>query len=116
MLGVVYFSPMKFKTLLSNSIAQFRLVAWLEGWSFVLLLFVAMPIKYGLGEPLFVRILGSAHGALFVMYLLSLYRNKTEHNWHTGQVLVAALMSILPFGTFYVVGKQWQKLTGTAKH
>lgn len=80
-----------------------------------MLLFVAMPIKYGLGEPLFVRILGSAHGALFVMYLLSLYRNTAEHKWPTKQALIAALMSVLPFGTFYVVGKQWQKLTSTAK-
>ena len=48
---------------------QLRLVALLEGTSFVVLLFIAMPLKYLADLPLAVRIVGSVHGALFLMFL-----------------------------------------------
>ena len=53
---------------------QLRLVALLEGSSFLALLFIAMPLKYLAGLPLAVRIMGSVHGLLFLMFMAALYR------------------------------------------
>ena len=79
---------------------QFRLVAFLEGSSFVLLLFVAMPLKYLAGYPLAVRIAGSIHGALFLLFLVALYRAAGDRSWPLRRSLTAFVSSLLPFGTF----------------
>src|SRR5690349_20635048 len=54
----------------NTSLGRFRAIALLEGLSFVLLLFIAMPLKYLAGMPLGVKMVGWAHGMLFVLYLL----------------------------------------------
>ena len=55
-----------------SELRQLRLVAFSEGLSFVVLLFVAMPLKYIWGLKLAVRIVGSVHGALFLIFLVAL--------------------------------------------
>jgi integral membrane protein len=79
---------------------QLRLVALLEGSSFAILLFVAMPLKYLAGFPLAVRIAGSIHGALFLVFLVALYRAARARAWPRRRSLTAFVSSILPFGTF----------------
>jgi integral membrane protein len=83
-----------------TALRQFRLVAFLEGLSFVILLFVAMPLKYLAGMPLAVRIVGSIHGALFVLFLVVLYRAAYGGGWPRRRTLAAFVSSLLPFGTF----------------
>lgn len=51
-----------------------RRIARIEGVSFLILLFIAMPLKYGLGQPLAVRWVGWAHGVLFLLFCLALLR------------------------------------------
>ena len=53
-------------------VGRFRIVAFWEGISYLLLLFVAMPLKYGLGIDMAVRIVGLAHGVLFLGYCVTL--------------------------------------------
>ena len=79
---------------------QLRLVAFLEGSSFLILLFVAMPLKYLAGLPLAVRIVGGLHGALFVLFLVALYRAARSRDWPHRRTVTALVASILPFGTF----------------
>ncbi len=82
--------------------ARLRSVASLEGISYLVLLFVAMPLKYFAGLPLAVRIVGSLHGALFVWGGLLALRAILERgkSWRWGwKVLGAALV---PFGTFFL--------------
>jgi integral membrane protein len=79
---------------------QLRLVALLEGASFLALLFVAMPLKYLAGLPLAVRIVGSVHGLLFLMFMAALYRAGREREWPLSRSLLAFVSSIVPFGTF----------------
>ena len=79
---------------------QLRLVAFLEGTSFLILLFIAMPLKYLAGLPLAVRIAGSLHGVLFLVFLAALYRAGRERRWPYGRWLIAFVSSIVPFGTF----------------
>src|SRR5688572_29585194 len=83
-----------------TALRQLRLVAFLEGSSFVLLLFVAMPLKYLAGLPLAVRVVGSIHGALFLVFLVALYRAARGREWPHRRSLAAFVASILPFGTF----------------
>jgi integral membrane protein len=79
---------------------QFRIVALLEGWSFLALLFIAMPLKYQAGFPIAVRITGSVHGLLFLMFMAALYRAGRQRHWPLRRVLLAFVASIVPFGTF----------------
>lgn len=85
-----------------DPIKLFRLVAVLEGISYLLLLFVAMPLKYMAGMPIWVRIVGSAHGALFVLYVLAMIPAARQGRWSFGQIAGAFIASLLPFGPFVV--------------
>lgn len=79
---------------------RFQWVAWLEGASFVLLLGVAMPLKYLAGMPMAVRIVGMAHGILFMAYVWMVIDALTHRGWPLRRMLVALLAGVLPFGTF----------------
>ena len=83
-----------------NELRQLRVVALLEGASFILLLFVAMPLKYLLGLPLAVRVVGSLHGALFLIFLVALFRAAAEREWPLARSFLAFVSSVVPFGTF----------------
>lgn len=80
----------------------FRLIAFLEGVSYILLLFVAVPVKYTLGDPGYVKLLGMPHGILFVTYVGFAFYFKQELNWNMKTLALVLLGSVLPFGTFYV--------------
>lgn len=80
----------------------FRLVAFLEGLSYILLLFVAMPIKYSSGDPTYVQWLGMPHGLLFMAYVFLAITLKPNYQWSSMQFLLVLAASVLPFGTFYV--------------
>lgn len=83
-----------------KELRRFRLVAFLEGLSFVVLLFVAMPLKYWAGLPLAVRIVGSVHGLLFVAFAWTLFQAALERGWPAKRWALAMLSSLVPFGTF----------------
>ena len=60
----------------------FRVVSFLEGTSYLLLLFVAVPIKYWMNDPQYVKLLGMPHGLLFVGYLVVAFLLKSEMKWN----------------------------------
>ena len=80
----------------------FRLTAFLEGLSYILLLFVAMPIKYKMGDTTYVQLLGMPHGLLFMAYVFLAVYLEPQYNWHTKTFILVLTASIIPFGTFYV--------------
>ena len=80
----------------------FRVVSFLEGTSYLLLLFVAVPIKYWMNDPQYVKLLGMPHGLLFVTYLVIAFLIKPEMKWNNKTLGVVMLASVIPFGTFYV--------------
>ncbi len=89
----------------TSSLGRLRLIGWLEGTSFLLLLGVAMPLKYFWGQPEWVRVIGMAHGVLFIAYLAAALQAAIDEGWpviRTGLVMAA---SFLPLGTFYVDAK-----------
>ena len=86
--------------LIVTALRQLRLVAFLEGSSFLVLLFIAMPLKYLADQPLAVRIVGSLHGLLFLIFMVALYRAARERDWPHRRSFIAFVSSIVPFGTF----------------
>ncbi len=87
----------------------FRLVALLEGVSYILLLFIAVPIKYWGGDEQWVKLLGMPHGILFVSYVIFAFLIKENEKWGIKDLGIVLLASILPFGTFYVDWKYLKK-------
>ncbi len=85
-----------------SRVKLFRIVSLTEGVSWLLLLFVAMPLKYGAGWPLGVQVLGRVHGALFVLFVVTLARAALEANWGTPKVARAFGSSLVPFGAFWL--------------
>lgn len=84
---------------------SFKIIALLEGISLLLLFFFAMPMKYLAGMPQFVQIIGMAHGVLFISYIIIAYMLKDEQQWPTKQFVIICLLSVVPFGTFYMERK-----------
>lgn len=73
-----------------------------EGVSYLVLLFIAMPLKYMFDMPLAVKIVGSLHGVLFVAYVLLLMAFHIKLKLKISQSIGLFLMSLIPFGTFYL--------------
>lgn len=80
----------------------FRIVALLEGVSYILLLFIAVPIKYIQDNPEYVKLLGMPHGLLFVAYVVLAIVIGIELKWNKKTMFIVLIASVLPFGTFYV--------------
>ena len=74
-----------------TSLGRLRVIGWWEGLSFLLLLGIAMPLKYWFGRPEYVRVLGMAHGALFLLYVAAnIIFQSDSRVWAT--IKTAALM------------------------
>jgi len=85
----------------------FRTIAKIEGVSFLVLLFIAMPLKYIADMPLAVRIVGSLHGIFFVAFMIWMYLVSDQYGKNIKWMFKSFLASIIPFGTF-VMDKQWK--------
>lgn len=88
-----------------STMKTFRLIALLEGVSFLVLLFIAMPLKYMMDMPLPVKITGMAHGLLFTAFVILLAMVHFQRNWPIKRTFIAFLSSFLPFGTFVLDAK-----------
>jgi len=79
----------------------FRLIAVLEGISYILLL-IATPIKYLLNNEQYVQFLGMPHGILFILYILLAFFIQKKMDWNNKELILIMLASVIPFGTFYI--------------
>lgn len=98
---------------LLTPLGRLRLVSLLEGASLLLLVGVAMPLKYLAHQPAAVHWAGLVHGVLFISYLLLLAQNTIELRWPAAKFGVGLLLSILPFGAFYAEQRLFQNATGS---
>ncbi|KAA9357123.1 DUF3817 domain-containing protein [Larkinella humicola] len=87
---------------LKTPLGRFRFIGILEGISFLVLLGIAMPLKYWAGWPLAVKYVGWAHGVLFIAYLIALFAVAFDRRWSFIRVVVAFIASLVPFGTFWL--------------
>jgi len=83
-----------------TSLGRFRFAGVLEGSSFLLLLLVAMPLKYFVDWPLGVRVVGMAHGVFFLLYVLAIVPAALDRRWSWKRVVGALVASLMPFGPF----------------
>ncbi len=87
---------------LNSALGRLRLTGLLEGASLVLLMGVAMPVKYLLGNPVWVEIIGPVHGVLFILFVILTLSTSSSYRWKFFPVTAKLLLaSLIPFGTFY---------------
>lgn len=92
----------------NTPIGRLRMAGITEGISFLLLLFIAMPLKYLADLPDAVKYTGWAHGLLFILFFLALANVKLALGWSIKKVTIAFLASLVPFGTL-VLDREWRK-------
>lgn len=92
---------MNYKSLTSTVIGRLRILGFLEGMSFVILVFLGMPLKYWYNSPWLVKQAGMAHGLLFVAFVIYTVLVSIDLNWSfTKTTWKLLLASIIPFGPF----------------
>jgi integral membrane protein len=88
---------------LTTKIGRLRLIAFLEGVSLLVLVGIAVPLKYAYDDPSLVKTMGPIHGLLFVFFVINTLSIGVEYKWKfrttTWKVLLACF---IPFGTFYI--------------
>ncbi|WP_111682607.1 DUF3817 domain-containing protein [Winogradskyella tangerina] len=87
---------------MSTLLTTFRIVAFLEGTSYILLLFIATPLKYFADDPQYVGMLGMPHGVLFLAYIAMAIFISKDMKWSNKTLWTVLIAGIIPFGTFYV--------------
>ena len=98
MAGDSYFCSMSISNV--SALTSLRRIGFAEGFSWLLLLGIAMPLKYLAGEPMAVRIVGWIHGLLFVAYLLQLFRVQQLYKWPLKKTFMGMIAAFVPFGTW----------------
>ncbi|RXK13922.1 hypothetical protein CP965_00300 [Halarcobacter mediterraneus] len=91
--------------MLNSALGRFRVISAIEGLSFLVLVLIAMPIKYIGGDPQPVKIIGMAHGVLFIIFMLSLFEAKIRHEWENSLTLQLFILSLIPFGAIFIEKK-----------
>lgn len=90
---------------LKTPLGRLRVIGWWEGVSFLVLLLVAMPLKYIWDLPQAVRVVGMAHGVLFMLYVLAAIQAALEYDWPWKKTALVLIASVLPAGPFIVDAK-----------
>ncbi|WP_257346935.1 DUF3817 domain-containing protein [Pseudalkalibacillus decolorationis] len=85
---------------MKNPLSIFKVVGYAEGISFLVLLGIAMPLKYMFDYPLAVTIVGALHGGLFVLYVMMVIYLKFSYNWSVKKAILGMIASVIPFGPF----------------
>lgn len=84
-----------------SELKKFKLTNKIEGISFIILLFVAMPLKYMFAMPLATKIAGMTHGLLVFVFIYYIFEAKREVNLTWKEVALYSVLSLIPFGSFY---------------
>jgi integral membrane protein len=84
--------------MLKTTIGQFRFIGFIEGLSLLILVFIAMPLKYVAGFPEAVRVVGSMHGFCFILYLLAIAYTTIKIRWSLKWIVSSVIVAFIPFG------------------
>jgi integral membrane protein len=87
--------------MIKNSVKKFGQINSIEGYSYLILLFIAMPMKYAFGYPLAVKVVGMIHGILFIIFCFLLVKAWHESKWKFSENIIFFIASLIPFGTFF---------------
>ena len=92
----------------NTTFSRFRLISFIEGISFLILVFIAMPLKYLAGIPLAVKIAGMTHGILFILFIIALIMAYKKYSWNNSLTFKLFVYSIITFG-FILIEKTIMK-------
>jgi integral membrane protein len=89
--------------LFKTPVGRLRILGFLEGISLIVLVFIAVPMKYLAGQPSLVKLIGPIHGLLFTFFVITTLSVATTYRWKFSQTSWKVLLAcIIPFGTFYI--------------
>jgi integral membrane protein len=91
--------------LINKNVKKFGIINTIEGYSYIILVFIAMPMKYLLEIPLAVKVVGMIHGVLFIIFCLLLVKAWQESKWPFKENIIFFIASLIPFGTFFTKSK-----------
>ncbi len=86
--------------MINKKLSRLRIAGITEGISFIILLCIAMPLKYYFNQPMAVKIVGWIHGVLFIAFVLLAWNYKNEHNKNLKWFALAFAAALIPGGTF----------------
>jgi len=84
-----------------SELKKFRLINKIEGISFIILIFIAMPLKYSFGYPIATKIVGMLHGVLVFAFIYQIIEAKKEAGFTLKETALYTILSLIPFGSFY---------------
>jgi integral membrane protein len=97
--------------LLKTNTGRLRIIGFLEGISLLVLIFIAVPLKYYAHQPQLVKMLGPVHGALFLLFIINTISVGVEQRWSFKATTLKVLLAcMIPFGTFYIDEKILSKM------
>jgi len=91
--------------MINESVRKFGLINTIEGYSYIILVFIAMPMKYLMDIPIAVKVVGMIHGVLFIIFLYLGVKAWISTKWSLYQTIIFFIASLLPFGTFVTKNK-----------
>ena len=94
---------------MKTPLGRFRILVFMEGLSYLAILFITMPLKYLYEMPLPNLVVGMAHGVLFMLYIAAVFYLRKNLQWNSKLTLQALAASVIPFGTFYMDRKVFAK-------
>jgi len=94
-----------------SELKKFRLINKIEGISYIILLFIAMPLKYQFGYPIATKIAGMAHGLLVFAFIYQIIEAKKEVGFTLKETALYSILSLIPFGSFYTDKLLAKKIT-----
>ncbi len=84
-----------------SELQKFRLINKIEGYSYIVLLFIAMPLKYIFGYPEATKVVGMIHGILFIVFVYQLIKATKIVPFSQKESVIFFIASLIPFGSFY---------------
>ncbi|EFM12174.1 conserved hypothetical protein [Paenibacillus curdlanolyticus YK9] len=82
------------------ALKSFRYISYLEGISFLILLGIAIPLKYAADQPQMVTVTGMIHGVFFAAYIIGIFVMAALYRWKVLRIAGGILAAFLPFGPF----------------
>ena len=94
-----------------SELQKFRLINKIEGISFIILIFIAMPLKYSFGYPMATKVVGMLHGLLVFAFIYQIIEAKKEAGFTLKETALYSILSLIPFGSFYTDKLLARKMT-----
>lgn len=94
-----------------SELKKFKLINKIEGYSFLILLFIAMPMKHMFDIPIATKIVGMTHGLFVLAFIYQIIEAKKEAGFTGKETAIYSILSIIPFGSFYTDKELAKKMT-----